>query len=62
MELDSARAADHTPLSAQFCTPDIWAKYKDRVSSGPARWTLARAINSGTSFPSSFVGCHVGDK
>jgi protein-arginine kinase len=31
------------------------------VSSGPAKWTLARAINSGVMYPSSFVGCHAGD-
>jgi protein-arginine kinase len=31
------------------------------VSSGPAKWTLARAINTGVRYPSSFVGCHAGD-
>ena len=60
-ELEAARAADHTSLSSQFCTPEIWEQYKDKVSSGPANWTLARAINSGTCYPSSFVGCHAGD-
>ena len=62
VELDAARAANHTPLSSKFCTKDVWENYKDKVSTGPARWTLARAINSGTCNPSSFVGCHVGDK
>ncbi len=61
-ELEAARAADHTSLSSQFCTPEIWEQYKDKISSGPAKWTLARAINSGTCYPSSFVGCHAGDK
>ena len=60
-KLDAARAADHTCLAAKFCTQEIWDKYKDKVSSGPAKWTLARAINSGTIYPESFVGCHAGD-
>ena len=60
-ELEAARAAEHTSLSSQFCTPEIWEQYKDKVSSGPAKWTIARAINSGTRYPSSFVGCHAGD-
>ncbi len=60
-KMEKARAADHTSLCAQVCTPEIWEKYKDTVSSGPAKWTLARAINSGVLYPSSFVGCHAGD-
>ena len=44
-----------------MCTPELWEKYKDTVSSGPAKWTLARAINSGVLYPHSFVGCHAGD-
>ncbi len=60
-ELEAALAAEHTSLCAQFCTPEIWEQYKDTVSSGPAKWTLARAINTGVRYPSSFVGCHAGD-
>ena len=60
-KLEAMRAADHTCLAAQFCTQELWDKYKDKVSSGPAKWTLARAINSGTLYPESFVGCHAGD-
>jgi protein-arginine kinase len=60
-EIEAATAAEHTSLSSQFCTPAIWEQYKDTVSSGPAKWTIARAINSGTRYPSSFVGCHAGD-
>ncbi len=26
-----------------------------------ANWTIARAINTGVMYPSSFVGCHAGD-
>ena len=58
---DAAMAADHTALCTQFCTPAIWDQYKDTVSTGPAKWTIARAINSGTRYPTSFVGCHAGD-
>jgi protein-arginine kinase len=61
-KLDAARAADHTSLAAQFATQEVWDKYKDTVSTGKAKWTLARAINSGVSYPSSFVGCHAGDR
>ena len=60
-KLEAARAADHTCLAAQFCTPEIWEKYKDLSSSGPAKWSIARAVNSGTMYPHSFVGCHAGD-
>ena len=60
-ELETQRAAEHTSLCAQFATPEIWEQYKDKVSSGPAKWTLARAINTGVMYPSSFVGCHAGD-
>jgi hypothetical protein len=59
--MDAARAADHTSLCAQVCTEELWNKYKDTVSSGPAKWTLARAINTGVIYPHSFVGCHAGD-
>jgi creatine kinase len=60
-QLETQRAAEHTSLCAQFATPEIWEQYKDKVSSGPAKWTLARAINTGVMYPSSFVGCHAGD-
>jgi protein-arginine kinase len=57
-----ARASNHPSLAAKFCTPEVWEKYKDKKSSGPAKWTLARAINTGIMYPSSFVGCHAGDR
>ena len=60
-KMAAARAADHTSLCAQICTPEIWEQYKDTVSSGPAKWTMAMAINSGVLYPGSFVGCHAGD-
>lgn len=61
-KMEAARGAKHTSLCAQVCTPDVWKKYKNTVSTGPAKWTLARAINSGVMYPDSFVGCHAGDK
>jgi protein-arginine kinase len=61
-KIKAALAAPHTSLAAKFCTPEIWEKYKDTKSTGPAKWTLARAINSGISHPESFVGCHAGDR
>lgn len=61
-KMEAANAAEHTSLAAKFCTPEIWAKYKDTTSTGKAKWTMARAINSGVTYPSSFVGCHAGDR
>ena len=60
-KMEAARAANHTSLCAKFCTPEIWEKYKNVKSSGKAKWTLARAINTGVMHPDSFVGCHAGD-
>ena len=53
--------AGHKCLGAQVCTEELFEKYKTKVSSGPAKWTIARAVNSGVLFPESFVGCHAGD-
>ncbi|MEM7596329.1 MAG: phosphagen kinase [Pseudomonadota bacterium] len=61
-KMQKARAADHTSLAAQVCTPELWDKLKDRKSTGPAGWTMARAINTGVMHPDSFVGCHAGDR
>ena len=61
-KIEAAKAAPHTCLAAQFCTPELWAQYQDKQSTGPAKWTLARAINSGVMYPHSFVGCHAGDR
>ena len=57
-----AKLTNKFPLSMKFCTPEIWEKYKDMKSSGPAKWTMARAINTGVMHPDSFVGCHAGDR
>lgn len=47
-------------LMAQTMTPEIFEKYKD-LKTKSAGWTIARAINTGTCYPTSFVGCHAGD-
>jgi len=61
-KIDAAIKSGSPCLAAKFCTPEIWEKYKNKTSTGPAKWTMARAINSGISFPESFVGCHAGDR
>lgn len=40
-------------------TKELFEKYKDIKS--PNGWTIARSINTGVCYPSSFVGCHAGD-
>ena len=60
-KLDLARGAEHTSLMASAATEEVWNKYKDKTSCGPAKWTLARAINTGVCYPHSLVGCHAGD-
>lgn len=47
-------------LMAQAMTPEIFEKYKDKKTK-LAGWTIARAMNTGTCYPTSFVGCHAGD-
>ncbi len=61
-KMNAARASENPSLCAQVCTKEVWDKYKDKTSSGPAKWTLARAINTGVMYPESFVGCHAGDR
>jgi hypothetical protein len=55
-KMAAARAAEHTSLCAKFCTPEIWEQHKDAKSTGKAGWTMARAINTGVMYLSSFVG------
>ena len=47
-------------LMAQVMTPELFEKLKD-VKTPTAGWTIARAINTGTCYSTSFVGCHAGD-
>lgn len=46
---------------AKLVSPELFEKYKG-VKTASAGWTLARAINTGVCYPTSFVGCHAGDK
>uniref|UniRef100_A0A7S1N1I5 Arginine kinase n=1 Tax=Eutreptiella gymnastica TaxID=73025 RepID=A0A7S1N1I5_9EUGL len=60
-DLEAVQASDgHKCLMAQVMTKELWEKLKDHKTAS-AGWTLARAINTGTCYPSSFVGCHAGD-
>ena len=54
------KAGGKQSLMAQAMTPEIFEKYKD-LKTKSAGWTIARAINTGTCYVSSFVGCHAGD-
>lgn len=54
------KAGGKQSLMAQAMTPEIFENYKD-LKTKSAGWTIARAINTGTCYLSSFVGCHAGD-
>lgn len=41
-------------------TKELFEANKNKTTKS-AKWTLARAINTGVCYPSSFVGCHAGD-
>ncbi len=38
---------------------ELFEKYKNHKT--PNGWTIAKAINTGTLNPDSFIGCHAGD-
>jgi len=44
---------------AKNLSKELFEKLKDTKT--PSGWTVARAINTGTCYPTSFVGCHAGD-
>lgn len=46
---------------AKNMTKELFEANRGKVTKS-AKWTLARAINTGVCYPSSFVGCHAGDK
>jgi len=50
----------HVSLMAQAMTKEKFEAMKNHKTK-TAGWTIARAINTGTCYPSSFVGCHAGD-
>lgn len=50
---------EHQSLMCKIISKELFEKYKDhKTKSG---WTISRAINTGTQYPSSFIGCHAGD-
>lgn len=51
----------HCSLMAQFMDEEMFNRYKDIVSPGNGRWTIARAINTGVMFPRAYMGIHAGD-
>ena len=51
---------DQLSLMAKVMTPELFEKLKEKKT-GAAGWTIARAINTGTVYGNSFVGCHAGD-
>lgn len=60
-KLDAIRSdPNHTSLMAKVVSHEVFDKLKDKKSA-VAGWTLARAINTGTMYPSSFVGIHAAD-
>ena len=60
-DLEALQAREgHKCLMAQVMTKALWEKLKNHKTAS-AGWTLARAINTGTCHPASFVGCHAGD-
>lgn len=59
-DLDTHKAATgHVSLMAQTLDKELFDRLKDRKTSHG--WTIARAINTGVLYPTSFVGCHAGD-
>lgn len=57
--LDEHQKQEKQSIMAQVMTREIWDKYKDHKTKNG--WTLARAINTGVTNPTSFLGCHAGD-
>lgn len=51
----------HTSLMAKAMSKELFDKLKDHKTA-KAGWTIARAINTGVMYPTSFVGCHAGDQ
>ena len=54
------REGKHLSLMAQAMTREKFEALKNHKTR-TAGWTIARAMNTGTLYPSSSVGCHAGD-
>lgn len=58
--LDEIKKSEgHQSLMAKTMNRELFDKLKDIRT--PSGWSIARAINTGTCYPTSFVGCHAGD-
>jgi len=53
------RNDDHQSLMAKNMSKELFEKLKNIKT--PNGWTISRAINTGTLYPDSFIGCHAGD-
>lgn len=56
-----ADAGRHCSLMARFMDEAMFDRYKNMDSGGNAKWTIARAINTGVMFPRAYMGIHAGD-
>jgi len=57
--LEEAKKQEKQSLMAQCMSKEIFNSLKDHKTANG--WTLARAINTGTTNTNSFMGCHAGD-
>eukprot|EP00463_Aulacantha_scolymantha_P003778 TRINITY_DN468_c0_g1_i3.p1 TRINITY_DN468_c0_g1~~TRINITY_DN468_c0_g1_i3.p1 ORF type:complete len:600 (+),score=163.74 TRINITY_DN468_c0_g1_i3:225-1802(+) len=58
-QLDEHHKKAKQSLMAQIMNRELFEQLKDKKTEGG--WTIARAINTGVCYPTSFLGCHVGD-
>jgi protein-arginine kinase len=59
-QLEEAKKQPKKSLMAQNMSKALFGGLKDKKTESGG-WTIARAINTGVCYPSSFVGCHAGD-
>ena len=58
-KMEDIHKADKQSLMAQVMTREIFESLKDHKTKNG--WTISRAINTGVTNPTSFMGCHAGD-
>ncbi|XP_057303025.1 arginine kinase-like isoform X2 [Hydractinia symbiolongicarpus] len=59
-QLDEHKTKEKQSLMAQTVDQKLFNKLK-QLKTEKAGWTIARAINTGVCYPTSFMGCHAGD-
>ncbi len=59
-QLVKNKKEDKLCLMAKIMNKELFDKLKS-LKTEKAGWTIARAINTGVCYPTSFVGCHAGD-